>query len=285
MRRLLALALLASASPAFAQHPDHGAMDHGAMDHGAMDHGAAAAPAARASGPPRAADAVWGTEVMAPARAALRREVGGMPVYWVQGDRLEWRSSDEGDSYLWDLQAYYGGDLNKLWVKSEGGGESGERPDDAEVQLLWSRAVSPWFDLQTGIRHDFAGPHRTHLVFGAQGLAPYMYELDAAAFLSDQGELTARIEAEFDYRITQRLIAQPRTEISLSAQDIPELGIGAGLDHAELGVRLRYELAREFAPYVGVEYERAFGQSADYARAEGHAAEETRLLAGIRFWF
>ena len=118
-----------------------------------------------------------------------------------------------------------------------------------------------------------------------QGLAPYLFEVDLAAFLSDRGDLTARLEAELDQRVTQRLILQPRAEVELSAQDVSELGIGAGVDTAELGLRLRYEFAREFAPYVGVEQEWKIGQSADYTRAEGEDPSATNYVVGLRFWF
>lgn len=139
--------------------------------------------------------------------------------------------------------------------------------------------------MQAGVRQDFAPRDRTYAVIGIQGLAPYQFEIDAAAFLSSKGDLTARIEAELDQRITQRLILQPRAEVNLSAQDIPELGIGSGLDTAELGIRLRYEFAREFAPYIGVEQEWRVGQSADYARANGEDPSVTNYVIGLRFWF
>ena len=126
--------------------------------------------------------------------------------------------------------------------------------------------------------------NRTYGVLGIQGLAPYQFEIDAAAFLSDKGDLTARIEGEVDQRITQRLILQPRAEFNLSAQNVPELGIGSGLDTVELGLRLRYEFAREFAPYIGVEQEWKVGRSADYARANGEDPSVTNYVVGIRFW-
>ena len=272
---------------------DHAQMDHSGMDHSGMDHGAmqpapipdAPPPPAAGSGPPRAADAIWGAEAMRASRRALRIENGGMRYLWFQGDRAEYRAREGGDGYLWDVQGYYGGDIDKVWFKSEGEGSFGEKAESAEIQALWSHAIGPWWDLQTGIRQDLTGPGRTHAVVGVQGLAPYVFEVDAAAFLSNKGDLTARIEAEVDQRITQRLILQPRAEINLSAQDVPELGIGAGFDSAELGLRLRYEFAREFAPYVGVEQEWKLGGSADYARAEGEDASVTNYVVGLRFWF
>ncbi len=276
---------------------DHGQMDHGQMDHGQMDHSAmghspapaaipnAPPPAAAGSGPPRAADAIWGTEAMRASREALARENGGMTTSWFQGDRAEYRLRAGRDGYLWDVQGYYGGDIDKFWFKSEGEGSFGEESEAAEVQALLSHAIGPFTDIQAGVRQDFAPRDRTYAVFGVQGLAPYNYEYDLAAFLSDKGDLTARLEVELDQRITQRLILQPRAEVGLSAQDVPELGIGAGLDAVELGLRLRYEFAREFAPYVGVEQEWKVGTSADFARADGEDPTVTNYVVGIRFWF
>ncbi|MXO48097.1 copper resistance protein B [Erythrobacter vulgaris] len=261
----------------------HGAMGHGAMDMTPIPDGPP--PASAGSGPPRAADAIWGADAMRASRNALRTENGGMNVFWFQGDRAEYRAREGGDGYLWDVQGYYGGDTDKFWFKSEGEGVFGEQVESAEIQGLWSHAIGPWWDLQAGVRQDLTGPERTHAVIGVQGLAPYTFEVDAAAFLSNKGDITASIEAELDQRITQRLLLQPRAEVSLSAQDIPELGIGAGLDSVELGLRLRYEIAREFAPYIGVEQEWKVGQSADYAHLAGEDPSMTNYVLGVRFWF
>ena len=316
---ILAAALIGStlATPALAQDPSHhghdmatsasglaptatppAQPDHSAMDHTAMGHAAAAPaeaspgplmetppPPEAGSGPPRAADAIWGAAVMAAERERERKMHGDFPVLWIQADRLEAQVRDGADGYLWDLQGYYGGTTSKFWFKSEGEGAFGEELEQAEVQALWSKAIDPYWDLQAGVRQDLAGPNTTHAVIGIQGLAPYMFEVDAALFLSQRGDVTAKIEGELDQRITQRLILQPQAEIALSAQDIPELGIGAGLDKAELGLRLRYEFTREFAPYVGIEQSWKAGKSADYARAKGEGTRATSLVAGIRFWF
>jgi copper resistance protein B len=238
------------------------------------------------SGPAHAADAVFGTERMSAARADMHQEHGDMTAYSFLVDRLEWRSRNGRDGYAWDAQGWIGGDIDKLWVKTEGEGAFGEAVESAEVQALWSHAIDPWFDLQAGIRHDFRpDPERTHFVLGVQGLAPYWFEVDAAAFLSNKGDVTARIEAEYDQRITQRLILQPRVEFDLAAQDVPALGIGSGLSTAEAGLRLRYEIVPEFAPYIGVEYERAFGDTASFRRAAGEKAGGWNFLLGLRAWF
>ena len=273
---------------------DHDQTDHDQMDHSSMDHHAMMEEAPIPEGPPPqeafsgpafAADQFVGVEKMAASRASVVREVSGMPVFWFQADRAEYRAREGKDGYLWDVQGFYGGDIDKFWFKSEGEGSFEEKPEAAEVQALWSHAIGPWWDLQTGVRQDLTGPDRTHAVIGIQGLAPHLFEVDVAAFLSNKGDLTARVEAELDQRITQRLILQPRAELKLSAQDIPELGIGAGLDSAELGIRLRYEFAREFAPYIGVEQEWKLGDSADYARQAGEDPSATNFVLGVRFWF
>lgn len=282
---------------------DHSQMDHSKMDHGTMDMNAKTAdphaghdmaldlpvnappPPEAFDGPTYAADQFVGAEAMAASRAAVAREVSGVPLFWFQGDRFEYRARAGEDGYLWDIQGYYGGDLEKFWFKSEGEGGFGEAIESAEIQALYSKAIAPFFDLQAGVRQDFAGPDRTHAVIGVQGLAPYLFEIDTALFLSNKGDLTARIEGELDQRITQRLILQPRVEVNLAAQDIPELGIGAGVDNLEAGIRLRYEFAREFAPYIGVEQEWKLGGSRDFARAAGEDSSVTNYVVGIRFWF
>jgi copper resistance protein B len=258
---------------------DHSQMDHSQMDHSQMGQVSAPSPAMQGmdhsamqgsaddmipllppppeagSGPARAGIAIWGEEAMNEARQELVRETDGGMRLWIQGDRVEYRAREGADGYLWDVQGYYGGDINKFWFKSEGEGSFGEPIEGAEVQALWSRAIAPFFDFQAGVRQDLTGPERTHAVIGIQGIAPYKFEVDAAAFISSKGDVTARIEGELDQRITQRLILQPRAELALSAQDIPELGVGAGIDRIEAGLRLRYEFAREFAPYiVGVRF-------------------------------
>jgi len=301
MRRAVLLLLLATAAPTYAQdHAGHGAVappqpepevDHAAMGHApgvpdeADDIPQSDPPPEAFDGPPFAADVFLDPAVMAASRADVVRKVSGTPVFWIQADRLEYASRDGQDGYLWDTQGYYGSDLDKFWFKSEGEGDWGERPEAAEVQALWSHAIGPWFDLQAGVRQDLAGPERTHAVLGVQGLAPYRFEIDAAAFLSHKGDLTARIEGEIDQRITQRLILQPRAELALAAQDIAELGIGAGVDEVELGLRLRYEIVREFAPYIGLAQRWKIGDSGDFARAAGDDPSRTEFVAGVRFWF
>ena len=266
--------------------------EHAAMGHCTPSTATAAAPpvlpppAAALSGPQHAADAVYGTTSMAQAREELRREHGDLPAYKVFFDRIETRARDGSDAYLVEGEAWYGGDINKVWLKTELEGEWGERLEGAEVQGLWSHALDPWFDLQTGVRYDLRrGSDRAHLVLGIQGLAPYWWEVDGAVFLSNKGEVTARAEAEYDLRITQKLILQPRAEVALSLQAVPELQVGAGLTSAAIGARLRYQVTPLFAPYIGIEYERAFGDTRRFLREDGEHAGGLNLLAGGRIWF
>jgi len=269
------------AQPADA-HAGHGT---GAVDKPPPGPPDAPPPPEALTGPVHAADTVFDPAEMAAARDKLFGEHGNPLTFSVLADRLEARIRDGHDGYLWDAQAWVGGDIDKLWLKSEGEGMFGEGIDDAELQVLWSRAIAPFFDFQVGARHDFEpDPERTHLVVGIQGLAPYEFEIDAAAFLSDEGDLTARFEGELDVLITQRLILQPRLEFDLAAQDVSEIGVGAGLSSVEAGLRLRYELAREFAPYVGIEYQQLVGNTADSARAAGEDVGGWTFVIGVRSW-
>lgn len=243
-------------------------------------------PAEAFSGPVHAADAIFGASAMERGRTALVQEHGGMRTGRILFDRLEWSSGEGSETFAWDADAWYGSDYHRVWFKTEGEAEFGHGVEAAEVQLLYSRPVTPFFDLQTGLRYDIepdGGP--AYAVLGVQGLAPYWFEVDAAAFLSDDGDLTARFEAEYDKRITNELILQPHAEVEIAAGDIPEREIGGGLSSIEIGLRLRYQFIPEFAPYVGVSYERSFGGTADFARARGDDTAAVRVLFGIRTWF
>ena len=267
-------------------------MDHGSHEDTADKSvpGAApeeAVPARALEGPRHAADAIWGRDAMAPSREQLARENGGMTTGMILIERLEARIATDGgaDGYVWDAQGWYGGDLNRFVLKTEGEGEIGGALEEAEIQALYSRAIGPFFDLQAGIRFDPEPDGLTHLVLGVQGLAPYMFHVDGALFLSDHGDLTARVEAEYDQKITQRLILQPRIEAEFAAQDIPQRDIGAGITKVEPGLRLRYEIVPEFAPYVGFEYEAKLGDTADIARAAGEDPDGIKVVIGVRAWF
>lgn len=201
-------------------------------------------------------------------------------------DEFEYRWKDGQDVTAWDAQAWYGGDYEKVWLKTEGNFRSPQRVNDAEAQLLYSRLIGYYWDLQAGVRHDFRpNPSRSYGVIGIQGLAPGFFEVDTSGFVSQDGDLSARLKASYDLLITQRLILQPKLQINAAAQDVPELHTAAGLNSIELGLRLRYELAREFAPYVGINWTRNLGETAQLVRRTGDDPNEFAGLVGVRFWF
>lgn len=237
-------------------------------------------------GQANAADLYFDPALMARAREQLMTENGGMRTSAIIVERLEVGFDDDGETYAWHAQGWYGGDVNRFWWKSEGEGAFENEIEHAELQLLYSRAVTPYFDLQAGVRQSYLeGEDRTDLVLGVQGLAPYWFEVGAAAFVSTEGDVTARAEAEYDLRLTQRLILQPAAELNFAAQDIPELDVGAGLTDATVGVRLRYEFSRRFAPYVGVEWTSAIGETRDIREALGADTQSTRAVIGLRALF
>lgn len=206
------------------------------------------------------------------------------PFSMVLLDQLEWRQVDEADTQAWEGEAWYGTDYNKLWLDTEGDRVPGQT--QGRVELLWDRIIRRWWSLQTGVREDFGpGPSRTWADFGIQGLAPYFFEIDASVYVGEQGRTAFRFSGEYDMLITQRLILQPELEINAYGKDDPENGIGSGLSDVEIGLRLRYEIRREFAPYIGVHWELQFGETADLARAEGEDVNDLILVAGVRAWF
>lgn len=274
----------ADAAPAH----DHSMMDHSAQAMPAMQPTGTALPAGNAPAPAAIhdnyADRQFPRADMERARDIMMRENGGQTFVTLMFNIAEYRAQQGRDGYHWDAEGWFGGDINRLTIKSEGEGD--RRLETAEVQALYSRAVGPYFNLQAGVRQDFGpGPSRTYATFGFEGLAPYWFEVEGAAFLSDKGDLFARLEGYYDQRLTQRLVLQPRAELNFSAQNVPASGIGAGLSNAELALRLRYEITRQFAPYIGVNYEAKTGRTARYARAAGDDPTTTSLVAGIRLWF
>lgn len=191
----------------------------------------------------------------------------------------------DSTSYRWDGEGWYGGDLDRLWVKSEGSVDtaSGMR-EEAEVQGLFSRAVSTYFNLQGGIRYDFDPTSRGWAALGLEGLAPLGWEIGAFAFAGSGGHLGARLEGDYDLYLTQRLVLQPQFELNAYSRPDRAALIGTGLAAADFGLRLRYELRRQFAPYLAITYEAKYGASADMARAAGFSPSEVRFVAGIRMW-
>jgi copper resistance protein B len=199
-------------------------------------------------------------------------------------DRLEWRDAEVA-SYEWDAAAWYGGDFNKVWLASEGE-HVGGAVADARVELLWDRILTAWWSTRLGLREDAGvGPTRDWLAFGIAGLAPGFFELEAMAFVGDSGRTAMRLSADYDLLITQHLVLQPEAEVNVYGSDDPERFIGSGLSDLDIGLRLRYELRREFAPYLGVSWSKRFGASADFAEAAGEDPDELSFVLGIRLWF
>ena len=195
-----------------------------------------------------------------------------------QAERLEYGegAGDDPGALVWDLQGLYGGDYNRFVWKTEG--ESADGDTAVELQLLYGRAWTAFFDLQFGIRYAEADAGDVAAaVAGVQGVLPYNVETDVALFLSEDGDVTGRAEFEKDFLLTERWVVQPRAEFDVALQDVPALGIDSGLTKLALGLRLRYEITRKLAPYLGVAWER-------HDTAGGEEAD-TRALAGLRFWF
>jgi copper resistance protein B len=242
---------------------------------------------APAPAPDHLADRFWGAKAMADSRKDdLISEHGGMTYYQVLFNLAEYQARKGRDGYRWDGEAWIGGDINRLTLKSEGEGSFGKPLEQAEVQALYSHALDPYWNLQAGVRYDFKpNPSRTYATVGIEGLAPYWFQVEGALFLSDKGDVLARAEGYYDQRITNYFVLQPRVEANFSAQDIPETGTGSGLTDLEAGLRLRYEGRREFAPYIGVSWERQFGDTARFTRARGDSTGGFSFVAGVRTWF
>ena len=229
--------------------------------------------------------------VTADDRAAAFPEVEGHAVhdnivnYYVLFDQLEWQPVDDGGDLIWDNKRWVGRDVNRLWFRTEGTASEGG-VEDAQVHVLYGRAIARWWDLVGGVRQDIRpGPGRTWAAVGIQGIAPYWFEIEATGYFGEGGRTHARLEAEYELLFTNRLIAQPLVEIELYGLSDPERGIGAGLSSAEMGIRLRYELRRELAPYVGVTWDRKYGETRDLARTAGKDASSARVAFGVRAWF
>lgn len=264
---------------------DHGSMqgmDHGAMDHSMMNHGSDAPTTTSRTPIPVLTDAD---------RQAAFPPLGGHQMHdsainsFFLLDKLEYQDADEGSALAWEASGWVGGDINRLWIRSEGERTNGVT-EDAELQLLYGRSVSPWWDVVAGVRQDFQpGSPQTWGAFGIQGMALYDFEAEATAFIGENGQAAARLEGEYDILLTNRLILQPTAEANFYGKNDPERGVGSGLANTEVGLRLRYEIVRQFAPYIGVTWNRSYGKTADLIRDEGGDVDEARFVAGIRLWF
>ncbi|HZU63982.1 MAG TPA: copper resistance protein B [Novosphingobium sp.] len=231
----------------------------------------------------RAADRFWPAAAMAAAEQAMMAPAP--PYAAMKVDLAEYQLGAGADRWRWEGEGW-AGDVNRLLLRTRGEGAVGRRLDEAEVEAAYARAISPWWNLEAGVRQDIRPtPARSHAMLAAEGMAPYLFDVLAAAYLSDRGQLTGRIEASVDQRLTRRLVLQPRMELNLSAQDMPAERLGAGLTSAELGLRLRFEITRRFAPYVGAAWTWRSGRTAAYARAEGEGAAARSLVLGVKGWF
>lgn len=200
-------------------------------------------------------------------------------------DQLEWRDADDGNALAWDIDGWIGGDINRLALRSEGERVDGHT-EEAELQLLWSHAIGPWWESVLGVRQDFKpGSPQTWAVAGVQGMPLYGLETELSAFFGEGGQSGLRLAADYDILLTNRLILQPAVELNLHGRNDAARGVGAGFSDVEAGLRLRYEITRQFAPYLGVSWQRAYGNTADYLRRAGEDREETAVVAGVRFWF
>jgi copper resistance protein B len=199
-------------------------------------------------------------------------------------DQLEMQSLHGEPGSRWDSRSWIGGDIHRIWVRTEGDALDGVL-DTAEVQLLYGRSLHRWWDVVGGVRYDpRPAPSHMWLAVGVQGLAPQFIDVQATAFIGDQGHLAARIEAEHELLLTQRLVVQSLLELSLSGRDDPDRGVGAGLSTGEVGFRVRYEIKREFAPYTGVVWHQKLFGTGDAARARGADAGGWHIVGGLRFW-
>jgi copper resistance protein B len=267
---------------------DHGSMDHGSMDHGSMDHGSmgttegsmpAESDAVELRDPHAYSDGFDFGPIPRP-RLADEHHFGALRI-----DRLENVQSKDGSELAYDLQGRIGRDYDGLLLKVEGEVDGGEL-HDSRSEMLWRHAVSAFWDTQLGARFDSGvDPDRAWLAFGLQGLAPYWFEVDATAYVADEGRSALRLAAEYELLFTQQVVLQPRAEASFYGKADADRGEGAGLAQVTAGLRLRYEIRRELAPYIGIEWDGQFGDTADYARNAGVRTAQTHYVAGLRLSF
>jgi copper resistance protein B len=281
-------------APAPTIEMDHGRTDpgHGQVDHHTMDHSSHEMPRPPETGIPPGQATRAPVPTIRPADHSTafpelpehRMHQGGIHFMFL-ADQLEWQDADDASALAWDFSGWAGGDIDRLAFRSEGERTDGHT-EEAELQLLWSHAIGPWWETVAGLRQDFKpGSPQTWAAFGVQGMPLYGLETEATAFISEGGQTALRLEADYDILLTQRWVLQPTAELNLHGRNDEQRGVGSGLSEASVGLRLRYEISRQFAPYVGVSWSRAYGNSAELQRAEGEDTSEARLLAGIRFWF
>jgi len=200
-------------------------------------------------------------------------------------DQLEWRGADKPQGAAWQAEGSYGGDYDKAWIRTEGEPYTAAS-ENARAELFWDHAVSPWWNLELGGRQDFgAGPARSWAALGLRGVAPQGVDVEATLYAGAASRTAARLKFEYALLFTQKLVLQPEMEMNLYGRADPARAIGAGVSDLEVGLRLRYELRREFAPYAGVVWARHFGATASDLEAAGANANELSVAVGLRAWF
>jgi copper resistance protein B len=206
------------------------------------------------------------------------------PIAFFLLDRFEYGVQKGADARLWDAEAWFGGDYNKLWLKAEGE-QTGGRTESADVQVLYARLIAPFWNLQAGMRSELRpGPTQNYGVLAIQGIAPLWFNVQATAFFRG-GEVSGRFEADYDQLLTQRLVLQPRIETNFSGVADRARGVGRGVTDVEIGLRLRYEVRHEFAPYIGINWTSKVGDTADLARSRGEDVRATAIVFGVRVWY
>ena len=211
------------------------------------------------------------------------------PETYLLSELLEYRVGTGGGDARWDVFGWYGGDYNRLWLKSEGVAATSESSGEADFQILYGRLISPFFDFQLGVRYEErwstdTDRGRAHLAVGVQGLAPYYFDVEPTLFVSQRGDVSARFTVTYDVLLGQRLVLQPRFEGTAAWQENEDFQVGSGMNAVETGLRLRYEITREFAPYIGLNYEARYGETAHFVRDEGGSPEQWFFVSGLRLW-
>jgi copper resistance protein B len=274
--------LLATGTPAFAQANSHASH----QQEQSKPNTPATDPAKKPGGLPP-----FIPPVTEEARKAAFPDVEGHAVhdravrYYALFDQLEWQAADDANGVSIDSRGWIGRDRDRLWFRAEGDGESG-RVGEAQTHVLYGRQFARYWDFVGGIRQDFRpGPARTWAAFGVQGLAPYWFDIEATGYIGASGRTHARFEVEYELLFTNRLVLQPLFEAELVGKSDPERGVGAGLSTTDLGFRLRYEIRREVAPYLGITWSNKWGKTADFAEAGGDDTGGARFVTGLRLWF
>jgi len=279
------LLLFPASIPAHAQHQHHSAEsantctpEHAAMGHCTLPE--------KPSGPLREPIPELTDADRAAAFPELKHQhQHAQALHWlVRLNRLETWDGRDGSVQAWSGDAWLGGDIHRLRLLSEGERSAG-RIQSADISALYSRSVTPWWDWVAGIKHDFESKTRTWGAVGIQGLAPYFFEVSAMLYADDNGQTQFKLETEYELLLTNRLILQPMAELTASLKNEPDAGIGSGFGRLDTGLRLRYEITRQFAPYLGLVHERSFGNSTQATLGSGGHPRDTRIVAGVRVWF